>query len=369
MLGLVVAILGPTLPYLAEQTGRDLSGVSILFTTRSLGGLIGALVAGRLYDRFRGHPIMAVTILAMALVLCIVPFVPWLGLLALAFFLVGLFELTLDVGANTLLVWVHRDNVAPYMNALHFFFGVGTFISPLIVGRVLAVTEEVRWSYWILAALTLPVMLWIARLPSPRMAAPEETEGGRVSNVAFALLIALLLALYVGAEIGFGGWVYSYAVAQDLADKSGAAYLTSAFWATFTIGRLVAILIASRLRPRHILFPALVGALASIGTIVLFPRSPLLLWLASMSFGLLLAPIFPTALSLAGRHMTITGRVTSWFFAGASLGAMSLPWLIGQLFTAVSPRAAMIAIALDVMGTLLVLFAVMVYTDRHALSS
>ena len=37
------------------------------------------------------------------------------------------------------------------------------------------------------------------------------------------------------------------------------------------------------------------------------------------------ASIFPTTLSLAERHVTITGQVAGWFFVGASLGGMSLP--------------------------------------------
>src|SRR5690606_31113963 len=62
VLGLVLAVLGPTLPYLADQTGSQLSQVSILFAARSLGGFSGALLAGRVYDRRAGHPIVMATL-------------------------------------------------------------------------------------------------------------------------------------------------------------------------------------------------------------------------------------------------------------------------------------------------------------------
>ena len=36
--------------------------------------------------------------------------------------------------------------------------------------------------------------------------------------------VALLLFLYVGAEVGFGGWLSAYAVESDLANVTTAAY-------------------------------------------------------------------------------------------------------------------------------------------------
>src|SRR5512135_1235418 len=58
-LGLISAALGPSLPSLAQQTHVQLSQVSVLFTTINLGYLVGALAAGRYYDRRVGHPLMA----------------------------------------------------------------------------------------------------------------------------------------------------------------------------------------------------------------------------------------------------------------------------------------------------------------------
>ena len=40
----------------------------------------------------------------------------------------------------------------------------------------------------------------------------------------------------------------------------------------------------------------------------------------------------------------MTGRVTSLFLAGLSLGGMTLPWLIGQTFESIGPRVTMFAV-------------------------
>lgn len=76
-----------------------------------------------------------------------------------------------------------------------------------------------------------------------------------------------------------------------------------------------------------------------------------------------MASIFPTTLSLAERRMTITGHVTGWFIVGASAGCMFLPWLIGQLFEAVGPRAAILTIMVDMTLAVSVFVALISYSS------
>jgi fucose permease len=62
-----------------------------------------------------------------------------------------------------------------------------------------------------------------------------------------------------------------------------------------------------------------------------------------------MASIFPTTLSLAERRMMITGRVTGWFFVGVGAGAMTIPWMVGQLFEGVGPQVLLFVLALDLL--------------------
>ncbi len=370
-LGLVTASLGPTLPGLAENTGAKLGEISFLFTTRSLGYLLGSVLGGRLYDRVRGHPLMAAVLFVMAAMAALIPLIPLLWLLAVVMLILGMAEATVDVGGNTLLVWVHRREVGPFMNGLHFFFGVGSFLSPIIIAQAVLISGSIMWAYWALAVLILPAAIWLLRWPSPTATAtsPDDTAGDvpRV-NPLLVVLIALFFFLYVGAEVGFGGWVFTYAVTLDLSGETTAAYLTSAFWGALTLGRLLTIPVAARVRPRFILLGALLGCLASVGIILIWSGSLAALWAGAFGLGFSMAPIFPTTISLAERRMTITGRVTSWFFVGASLGGMSLPWLIGQLFESVGPRAMMFAVLAD-LALAVGIFAVLILRSSRSLSN
>lgn len=348
-LGLFTASLGPTLPSLAENTRSELSQVSILFTARSLGYLLGSLGLGRVFDQFSGHALLATVLLGMALVLGIIPALSYLWLLTLVLLLLGVGEGALDVGANLLLVWTHRQRATPYLNALHFFFGVGAFLSPMIVAMSLRLTSGISWAFWALAFFGAPIALWLLRLPSPVSPHSPQEQQAQPAKGILVVSIAAFFALYVGAEAGFGGWIYTYALALGMGGVDSAAYLTSAFWGSFTIGRLVAVPLASRFQPRAILLAGLLGSLFWIGLIALLPTNQTVLWLSSLGYGLAMAALFPTMLAFAGQRMALSGQTTRWFFVGAGLGGMSLPWLIGQLFTAYGPPAMIFAILINLL--------------------
>lgn len=364
VLGLATAALGPTLPALAENTGSTLGMISLVFTAHSLGCLVSAILGGRLYDRLPGHSVLIISMLIVAAMLALVPLVPELWLLLAILLVEGLAAGTLDIGGNTLLMWTQRERVGPFMNALHFFFGIGAVLSPIIIGTVVGLSGGITWAYWTLALLALPAVLWLLPRPSPNApeAAQDEPTGG--VKLVLVALVALILFLYVGAELGFGGWVYTYALTLGLGTETSAAYLTSAYWGALTLGRLLAIPVAARVRPSRIVAGSLLGGLLSIALIALWPQSAVALWAGAMGMGLLTGPVLATVLVLAGRHMTLTGQITGGILVGSSLGIMFLPWLIGQLFVPVGPKVLPITVLVALALALGALVAFMWQSER-----
>jgi len=357
-LGLVSAALGPTLPGLAEHTRSALSGISFVFSARSFGYLLGASRGGRLYDRLPGHLLMAAALLVTAALVAVTPLIPVIPLLLAGWFAIGLAEGSIDAGGNTLLIWVHKANVGPYMQALHFFFGVGAFVSPLIVGRVITATGDIHWAYWIVALVLVPVSLAIARMPSPAPVADGDAESSsQGSDWALVALIALLLFAFVGTEASYGGWIYTYAQAIGLAGTASAAYLTSAFWGALTLGRLLSIPLSLRLSARTMLLMDAIGCLLSVAVILLWPGSLPAIWIGTLGMGLSMASVFAVVLTVAERNMHVTGATTGWFFVGASGGSMTLPLIIGQLFERVGPQSAMWVILVDLLLALVIYLA------------
>jgi MFS transporter, FHS family, Na+ dependent glucose transporter 1 len=340
-LGATTAIGGPSLPWLAEHTSSPLNLLSVIFISGSLGYMVGSQFGGQAYDRYPGHRIQAIMLLGIASAAALVPVVRSLWYLVAVLFLLGIAQGALDVGCNILLTWVHGEKVGPFMNGLHFFFGIGSFVAPLIFAQVVRASGDIQWAYWLFCLLSLPVAAWLWFLPSPevRKQAPHLPEQ-RTATGLVALFVAFF-AVYVGMEVGFGNWIYTYSTRLGLADETVAAYLTSAFWGSFTVGRLLGIPISARLRPQTILALDFAGCLTGFGIILLWPASAPALWIGTAVLGLSMASVFATAMSLAENRLGLTGSITGWFLVGSGIGGMFFPWFIGQLFERIGPRVTM----------------------------
>lgn len=354
LLGLTISAEGPTLLKLSEHTSSTLGQISSIFLFGSFGYLVGSYISGRIYDRVPGHQFMAGILVLLGIVTALVPVVTSLNVLLIIILILGLAKGALDVGCNTLLLWVHNETVGPFMNGLHAFFGVGAFVAPLIVANVMKATNDIYWVYWSFAIAALPIALFIWNLPSPpARATPEEHKATPLPVLPVAVMVLCFL-LYVGAEAGYGNWIYTYAFKRNLGTEITANYLTSAFWGFFTVGRLLGILISTRARSLTILAVDFIGCLASVGLILLFQESATVLWIGSILLGVSLASIFPTFLTLAEERMHVTGSMTGWFLVGGGLGGMLMPWLIGQAFVLAGPGAmimiVLVSIALNVVA-------------------
>ncbi len=358
LLGLATAAEGPSLPTLSKHTSSPLEQIGLIFVLDSLGYLIGSLLGGRAYDRLPGHRFMAFCMLLILGAAVVFPIASALWILLLAAFIMGLGKGSLDVGCNTLLQWVHGDKVDPFMNGLHFSFGVGSFLSPILLAQIISITREIHWVFWTIALLSVPLTIWFWFLPEPPAHLKANGQNHSPIPVLPVLLIVLAFVLYVGAEVGFSNWIYTYAITLNLATTITAAYLTSAFWGLFTLGRLLGIWVAGRAAPNTILFADLAGCFAGLGLILLGHASAPLLWLGSSILGLSMASIFPTILMLAGKRMRVTGTITGWFLVGAGVGGMLLPWLIGQAFASFGPGSMMLILLADLFldATVLLIF-------------
>ncbi len=334
-LGFSLGAAGPTLPALAKQTGVNIGDMGLLFLIGSFGYTIGTSLSGRIFDRLPAHPVIGISLLVCAVFSALVPFIPAFWLLIGLYFIRGIFDSLIGSSPNTLLVWVHKEKAGPYINALHFFFGFGAFISPFIVGLLTGLEGGYRWIYWILAiyaALAGLRLLSLPNSPQPNHAKPGTTQTPKTA-IPYPLVIAaaMFLFFYVSAELSFGNWIYTYTITLNLTSAAGAAFLNSGFWFSFTIGRLLSIPIATRFKPAHIVGVGLAGSLLFAILPFIFPNSLTTLWLVAIGLGLFMAPIWPGGFNLAGQSLQLTATISSIILLGDSFGGMLLPSTTGKI--------------------------------------
>jgi ATP-binding cassette, subfamily B, bacterial len=115
-LGLILASLGPALPYLAARLGRTVDELAPLFSARAMGSMGGALLGGHLYDRRPGHPVVAPMLVIWPPRSPSSPRPGSCRCCSGTAVSPASAEGMLGVGINTLLSWEHPGRAAPFLN-------------------------------------------------------------------------------------------------------------------------------------------------------------------------------------------------------------------------------------------------------------
>ena len=344
-LGLSGATIGPALPWMAQHWAVRLEDAGALFTALFAGSCVTVPLSGLLMDRIGRKPVLVTGLALMGAGLGGFAFAPGLGIALACAMLLGFGWGGLDVTLNVFVADLYPDARAVALNLMNVFFGVGSLVGPLLIGAALTFAGTPQVVLLSLSALAFASMaVFVAlRFPDRSGAAPAAAPADalRLLRDPVMLLGALMFFVYVGLEIGFGGWAYTYAIEGAAMTPGDAALVVSTFWGAFTIGRTGAGLIAHRVAGAAlVLGGALIVALGAL-IVMFFGATPAALFLGAALIGAGCAPIFPTAFGLiTARYGTASGAASSLLVLGGSLGGVALPYAQGRILAAGGTPAA-----------------------------
>ncbi len=349
VVGMSLSVLGPALSELRDRAGTDLGGIGVLFVGQACGYIVGSLLAGRMFDLFDGHRVLAAGLGLLAVGMVSIPSLDTLPALFATFVMVGVGAASVDVGANTLLIWQLGAGVGRAMNILHLCFGVGALTAPLVVYIGLG------FASYLATALCLAFAALVLSAPSPVASTAVRDEHTETTRPMLIVLSAFFV-VYVGLEAGFAGWVYTYGEEIEFSDLA-ATWLTTAFWIGFTSGRVLASALGQRVRPKSLLTASCLLTVFAAGVLVVGDGRTTPVWIGAVLMGVATAPQFPAMFTYLERRIRMTGSATAWFVGAAGLGGLVFPWLIGRWFDA--SGAAAVPWSMLILGVLtLVSFAV-----------
>jgi MFS transporter, FHS family, glucose/mannose:H+ symporter len=369
VVGILSGFLGPLLPVLSGRVAVSVETLGSLFTALFLGALATQFSGGWLNERvgLRNMVLAGTAFLTIGVVG--ITFSPNMPLILVCACLAGAGQGALDISTNVLVAAVFDERkVVTAVNVLHFAFGAGAVLSP--VGAALAVRQ---WGtpmpvLWIAAVIGVVNLVVATRMVMNPVVA--RAGGARVGNGIYGRpelwLLAALMFLYVGVEMGVGGWTTVYMGRTTALPASSIAWVVSGYWLALTGGRLVGAALGTRIGSRALTALSLIGCclgalvlLVSGGNVALTVAGTLL---CGVSFG----PVFPTVVVIATEIFRASpSRAVSVVISVSSLGGMLLPPLQGVLLARVSPLASIAQLTLSAFAMLGLLLVVQRYANAE----
>ncbi|PRD26759.1 UNVERIFIED_CONTAM: Sodium-dependent glucose transporter 1 [Trichonephila clavipes] len=328
ILGLMMSIPGPTLLDLKQITDTDSYSISFIFTARSTGYLIGSLTGSN---------------------------------------------------ASCLRIWGKKG--APFLQGLHFTYGLGGFIAPLLAAPFLSaqvpaiprdltllgvaqnLTSElvaetssissvlddqfpvsisessipsITYAYTIVGGLATVVcgcfVLVFALASNEKSEASEsKQEAVRDPGLSFIIVVVILACLQTGlisgVEVSFAQMLTSYVVHSEHGlSKVVGSYMTSLYWGAFTVTRGLSIFLACKISVRKLLaLDLFLSVTAALILLTIGTWSVTGLWVGTGLLGVGVASIFPATLSWVEKYININNRIASVFTLVSSILEMTVP--------------------------------------------
>ncbi len=329
--GLTIGALGTSLPAMHTRLHAPLGQLGILIGVNFFGSLGVTLLLGPMLDRHSARPWLLAGSACFAAGLLLVPLTTSLGTAVPAFALAGIGGGTNTVASAVLTTRLYHDHGGRAMSWINMSFGIGAFSGPLVAAASLDHLHDYGPVFVAIAATVILPTVVFARVRLPGVPQRHQVAGTRLRAFEWRLvgLLAMVSFVYLGAEIGFGGWSYTFVLQATGTDTQTASFAPSGFWLALSLGSLGAATRPSWLAAdRLILACALLGA--SAATVFVAARNPATAIVAASLFGLCLGPIYPLNLATAaGLVPRAAGVVSALVICSSQIGGGIIPWVQG----------------------------------------
>ncbi|XP_037514536.1 sodium-dependent glucose transporter 1A-like [Rhipicephalus sanguineus] len=364
-MGLILALTGVALLDLVEIYGSDISSVSHLITTRCVGGLLGSLLGGKLYDTYN---VQTMSILTMVIACVTVLMIPLSGSLPLAHVMVffgGISFGAFDTGANVWIIKLWPQNSSPALQVFHLAFGVGCLVAPLIAEPFLSAghnnttslfnltdpngypasevdESRIYYAFGIASAFHLVLLVAMVALylvdnadvkqENATVVCRKESSGDvRFGRILLALLSAYV-CVYVALECTTSQMLTAFAVKSELhLTKSAAARVAAVYFFCFAASRLAAALVTLKMSPFQMLLLSHVILVVTAAVFLVWGSvNGAVLWACSALMGIGQAPVYAAVVAWTVAYVNISNKMMSIVIVTAGIGALSPPLLVGQ---------------------------------------
>ena len=344
-LGLPDSLLGSAWPSMYPLLGVPVSHAGILSMIISFGTIVSSLNSDRLTRALGAGRVTAISVGMTAAALFGFSLSTQFWMLCLWAVPYGLGAGSVDAALNNY-VALHYES--RHMSWLHCMWGIGTMVSPMVMGRVLAGggpwTAGYRYIALFQIALTavlfLSLPLWQKRTDETAEGgtAPQALSLGQVFRLPGAKEVMLCFFCYCALETTAGLWASSYLTLTRGVAADTAASFASLFYIGITAGRAACGFLTLKLSDTQMI--RLGQGVLAVGVAALLVPGPQLLALAGLVLvGVGCAPIYPSIIHATPDHFGAdrSQAVIGIQMASAYVGNLVMPPLFGLLANNITP--------------------------------
>ena len=336
-LGLPDSLLGAGWPAIHLEFNSPISYMGFVSMTISCGTVISSLLSDRLTKKFGTRVVTSISIFLTVVALFGFSFSTQFWMLIGFAIPYGLGAGAIDAALNN---YIALHFKAKHMSWAHCFWGVGTIISPFIMGY--AVTKT-TWhdGYLIVGFIQLAIaIIMLFSLPLWKVNQNKDNDqrqksigligAFKIKGVPF-LLIGFFA--YCAVEATTMCWASTYFVEVKRISVEQAANLASLFYIGLTVGRFISGFITEKLGDRKMIIIGTCILACGIVLLLLPINSYIFAISAFIVIGLGCAPIYPCIIHSTPNNFGAenSGAIIGIQMASAYLGTTAIPPLFGLI--------------------------------------
>ncbi len=357
-LGLPDSLLGSGWPVMHLELGVPISYMGIVSMVISGGTIVSSLMSDRLNRKLGTRIVTVMSVFLTVIALIGFSFSSRFWMLIVFAVPYGLGAGAIDAALNN---YVALHYKAKHMSWLHSFWGVGTIVSPFIMGYALT-NRTWNSGYRIVGAIQLAIaILLLVTLPVWKVnKAADETEKksvGLVSALKIKGVPFLLIGFfaYCAAEATAMQWASTYFVEVKGISAERAATFASLFYIGITVGRFISGFITDKLGDRRMIIIGTSILICGVCCLFVPVSSYILAAAAFIIIGLGCAPIYPCIIHSTPNNFGAenSGAIIGIQMASAYVGSTFIPPVFGLLGNSISFK---------IMPIYLILFFVLMIT-------
>ncbi|MBI9050161.1 MAG: MFS transporter [Anaerolineaceae bacterium] len=335
-------LLGVAWPSIRNSFSIPLDAIGMLLPASVAGYLASSFFSGPIISRWGIGKVLALSCALTGIALIGYTIVPAWWMMVLLGTQAGVGAGAIDAGLNTYVAAHFGEGL---MQWLHASYGIGVTLGPIIMTIALS-----TWHSWHIGYRTVggfqialaicfvfTLSLWNQKKGSTDVDEPKRLTDYKTSmretlKQPQVWVGMLLFFLYVGAEVSLGTWAYSLLTESRGIAPTVAGLFAGSYWATFTIGRVLAGLYAKRIGVHLLVQASLI--LALLGAILLiWNPTEFINLLAVALIGFAIAPIFPALMSGTSQRVgaNFAANTIGMQMAATGLGTAAIPSVLGVL--------------------------------------